>query len=395
MKSGGAEIVMASTAYGGSSQLTDLLCARASHSCLRKHTFDIQGPNDPVESLRKCLAQVTLFANLGAQPLLPTTLIFLETPSNPEMKVPDLAALVSRTIRPFAKAHASDTRVVLLLDCTLAPGSQILSKLAGLAPELPALAFISLSKHVSQGHTTAGAVIPNHTHHAAQIMDRLAFVSNALDTTARPDQVERLVGSHLGVEGRCQRAYQVARTVGHELQEAVQRATGRTMDLAFVTPELAAEGYTSSTFSFTLPPVASSTASGQGSEWDGKGLGGTTSGGLGERTANAQLAQTFVDLLCVAHPSLFKPCVSFGQDNGKVYCTVPATSTQGAIRAEDKAKQARDGVQLVRLSFPPTMDVEAARHAVAGIVDALYKMDGLPVQQWMLAARQGPSPGAK
>jgi len=41
-------------------------------------------------------------------------------------------------------------------------------------------------------------------------------------------------------------------------------------------------------------------------------------------------------LLC-AH-SAFKPCVSFGQDNGLVYATVPATSTQGAIKAEDKAK---------------------------------------------------------
>jgi cysteine synthase A len=36
-----------------------------------------------------------------------------------------------------------------------------------------------------------------------------------------------------------------------------------------------------------------------------------------------------------------------------VYATVPATSTQGAIKAEDKAKQAVGGIQLCRLSFPP------------------------------------------
>ena len=41
--------------------------------------------------------------------------------------------------------------------------------------------------------------------------------------------------------------------------------------------------------------------------------------------------------------SRFKACVSFGQDNGMVYCTVPATSTQGVIAEEDKAKQAKDG----------------------------------------------------
>jgi len=43
--------------------------------------------------------------------------------------------------------------------------------------------------------------------------------------------------------------------------------------------------------------------------------------------------------------------------NGMVYATVPATSTQGTIKAEDKAKQAVGGVQLCRLSFPPTCDV--------------------------------------
>ena len=64
---------------------------------------------------------------------------------------------------------------------------------------------------------------------------------------------------------------------------------------------------------------------------------------------NEEFAQKFVDLLCL-HPTYMKPCVSFGQDNDLVYCTVPATSTQGAISAEDKAKQARGGVQLVRVS---------------------------------------------
>ena len=68
------------------------------------------------------------------------------------------------------------------------------------------------------------------------------------------------------------------------------------------------------------------------------------------KQVNEEFAQKFVDLLCL-HPTYMKPCVSFGQDNDLVYCTVPATSTQGAISAEDKAKQARGGVQLVRFSL--------------------------------------------
>ena len=51
---------------------------------------------------------------------------------------------------------------------------------------------------------------------------------------------------------------------------------------------------------------------------------------------------------------------------------MPATSTQGAIKAEDKAKQAVGGVQLVRLSFPPTIDTNIACRAVADAVQAIY-----------------------
>merc|ERR1712080_781088 len=96
---------------------------------------------------------------------------------------------------------------------------------------------------------------------------------------------------------------------------------------------------TTSTFSFNLPrPAGASPA------------------------VTEALAQTFVDLLC-AHPP-FKPCVSFGQDNDLIYATVPATSTQGAIKAEDKAKQAIGGVQLTRLSFPPTCNTDIVGNIV-------------------------------
>ena len=120
------------------------------------------------------------------------------------------------------------------------------------------------------------------------------------------------------------------------------------MPLAFVSDTDAAAGFSSSTFSFNLPPRAGSDAR--------------------ERAA---LAQTFVDALC-SNRALFKPCVSFGQDNGLVYCTVPATSTQGALRAEDKGKQAIGGVQMVRLSFPPGCDVDEVNAAVEDAVAKVY-----------------------
>ena len=92
-----------------------------------------------------------------------------------------------------------------------------------------------------------------------------------------------------------------------------------------------------------------------------------------------------------------------------MYCTVPATSTQashvspvlsctrhvasvlqcatvlicadscfglwpqGAIKAADKAKQAKDGIQLVRLSFPPSLqDPDDACRVVSDAVAEIY-----------------------
>ena len=137
---------------------------------------------------------------------------------------------------------------------------------------------------------------------------------------------------------------------GDALRAAVAAAVaGADMPLAFVTPQEAALGYHTSTFSFNLPPPPSNATP--------------------ERVA--AFAQRFVDLL-TADKAHFKPCVSFGQDNALVYCTVPATSTQGAIPEEHKAKQARGGVQLVRLSFPPTIDMDAVCKQITESVEKIY-----------------------
>ena len=63
---------------------------------------------------------------------------------------------------------------------------------------------------------------------------------------------------------------------------------------------------------------------------------------------------------------------SFGQHNSTVYVTVPATSTQGVISKEITAKQALGGVQLVRFSFPTSMDIDAWNAAVDATLDAAY-----------------------
>eukprot|EP00092_Neocalanus_flemingeri_P099477 GFUD01126891.1.p1 GENE.GFUD01126891.1~~GFUD01126891.1.p1 ORF type:complete len:365 (-),score=74.13 GFUD01126891.1:348-1373(-) len=207
--------------------------------------------------------------------------------------------------------------------------------------------WISMSKSVSRGLTTAGCMVANHTTYAKDLIGALQETGKLVDTIAKPDQMNFLIGAHKGVEKRCENAYSNAAMIGKVLQQAVKKYCSYDMALAFVAPEHAAVGYTTSTFSFNLPSPL----------------------GASEEVCEA-LAQRFVDLIC-AHPE-FKPCVSFGQDNGLVYATVPATSTQGAIKAEDKAKQAVGGVQLTRLSFPPTCDTKAIGIIMTEAIAKIY-----------------------
>ena len=78
---------MASTAYGGSSQLTDLLNSRTAY--FNKHKFDITGTRDLTGSIKEELDR------LASEPsvLMPTTVLFVEIPTNPDMKVPNILEL--------------------------------------------------------------------------------------------------------------------------------------------------------------------------------------------------------------------------------------------------------------------------------------------------------------
>jgi cysteine synthase A len=333
---GGADVLMCSTAYGGCSELTDLLCARSQQ--LTRTNFDIQGDINIEGSIKEGMDHLS---TNGAHP---TTVLFVEIPTNPDQKIPDVAQLAQMLTQ-----YQQDTgkQMVLLVDTTFCPGSKIMLKVQEVAPELPVVVFTSLSKSVSRGVTTAGVLVANHTELSQQILNKVGLTGQMLDTTAKPDQLTRLVKNHDGVEQRCQNAYDNAVAAAAALRAGIHEETGQEMEVAYVSPEHAEAGFKSATFSFNLPSLE-----------------GFTSG------QNEALAQQFVDLL--TDNALFKPCVSFGQDNGLVYCTVPATSTQGAIKEEDKAKQAKGGVQLVRLSFPPAIDMAGVQERLVQSVHAIY-----------------------
>lgn len=105
---------MASTSYGGSSELTDILSGKADN--LIKHKFDITGNNDIQAAIQGSLDGLSN----KMENLKPTTCLFVEIPTNPDMKVPEITQLATMLTEYEAKTKK---RVVLLVDATFAPAS--------------------------------------------------------------------------------------------------------------------------------------------------------------------------------------------------------------------------------------------------------------------------------
>ena len=54
---------------------------------------------------------------------MPTTVLFVEIPTNPDMKVPDILVL-ARLCQKYQKATGKE--IILFVDTTFAPASQVL-----------------------------------------------------------------------------------------------------------------------------------------------------------------------------------------------------------------------------------------------------------------------------
>ena len=339
LEMGGSDIdtVMCSTAYGGSSQQTDILCARSGKATIvnmQKHTYDIQGERGDV------LAGITLKLDaMKSGPRKALTLVQIEYPTNPDMKDVDLAKLkvVLESYR-----DVTGSKVILMLDTTFSPPSRAAAPYG----DFPCIVFTSLSKSVTGGRTTGGSIVANDTPLAQNILERAHHHLALLDTGSKACQLVILNEMNAECPARVKAAHENCIAAAAYFEEAVAKASGTAMKTNFVTTSQMAKGVTPATFSFNLPPPASGDP--------------------------AAFAQNFVDALYAAHPSGVKPCVSFGQHNSTVYVTVPATSTQGVISKEITAKQALGGVQLVRFSFPTSMDIDAWNAAVDATLDAAY-----------------------
>ena len=68
---------------------------------------------------------------------------------------------VAQMLQDFRRR--TEKEVIMVVDGTFAPNSQVMAKMSELVPDLPVMVFLSMSKSISRGWTTAGSLICNQT----------------------------------------------------------------------------------------------------------------------------------------------------------------------------------------------------------------------------------------
>ncbi len=284
--------------------------------------------NDMVRSIDRVLDQI---AGEDAVPY-----IIAEIPTNPRLEVPDLDSLkaVLSKVRKTEKGNPA-IEPVFILDQTFCPNVHFLGENETLAC-VPSISYASGSKFPSGGQCTAGYCVGNKK--AAALMGKIEMHLKLCDNEATSHQMEILASQLPSMKQRIADAYQNTREFVKFINETLPEAK-----VNFVSPALAAQGFTPSVFSLDLPTHGATDEEKE----------------LNKRTLNHRL----IDLMITKIPDESKYCVSYGQLKG-CYWTIPATSTQGTTKEGDKD-------YIVRASVSPNLDLEHHKQVFADFVDTV------------------------
>jgi cystathionine beta-lyase/cystathionine gamma-synthase len=319
-------IVIPPNCYGGTNDQGRRVAACLSNVSVMD--LPVDGDHDMVESIDTVLAQI---ANEDAVPL-----IIAEIPTNPRVEVPDLIKLrdvLSKDRQTTAGTTAIDP--IFILDQTFCPNVHFLGDSEMLAA-VRTIAYVSGSKFPSGGRCTAGYLTANTR--AAGLMGKIEKHLTLCDNAATPLQLEILAEQMPSMNQRIADAYANTRAFVNYIQETLPAAK-----INFVSEELAAQTFTPSVFSLDLPTQ------------------GTTHEEREEhkRALNLKL----INMMIEAIPSESKYCVSYGQLKG-CYWTIPATSTQGTTKEEDKD-------YIARVALSGNMDLQKHMDVFKNFVDSL------------------------
>ncbi len=284
--------------------------------------------NNMVQSTEKVLTQV---AQEDAVPY-----IIVEIPTNPRVEVPDLQLLRKALIKK-RETNAGNVAIdpVFIIDQTFCPDIQFL-KDDGIFSSVRTLSYVSGSKFPSGGKCTAGYCVANKE--AQGLMESMKKHLLLCDNEATDLQIEILAEQMPSMNQRIKDAYKNTREFVNYIKTTLPSSK-----INFVSEELAQEGFTPSVFSLDLPTK-----------------------GVSEEEKEAykrELNNRLINMMITEIPEESKYCVSYGQLKG-CYWTIPATSTQGTTKEDDKD-------YIARVSVSPDLDLEHHKEVFKKFVDSI------------------------
>lgn len=320
------KIVVPPNCYGGTNDQARRVAATLQNVEIVDLLVD--GDNDMVQSIDSVLSQI---AKQDA-----VSYIIAEIPTNPRVEVPnlqDLRKVLTQERRTPSGTIAIDP--VFILDQTFCPNVHFLGK-GQILSEVRTISFASGSKFPSGGKCTAGYCVGNSK--TADLMQKISLHLSLCDNEATPLQYKILAEQLPSMNTRIEAAYQNTKAFVNFIQEVLPAAK-----INFVSDQLAQQGFAPSVFSLALPTKGNSDA---------------------EREAyKRDLNLKLIDLMITKIPEESKFCVSYGQLKG-CYWTIPATSTQGTTKEDDKD-------YIVRASLSGNMNLEKHKEVFLEFVNGL------------------------
>ena len=249
--------------------------------------------------------------------------IIAEIPTNPRVEVPNLTKL-REVLTKKRKTRNNFTAVepVFILDQTFCPNIPFLEE-NSLLSNVMAISYVSGSKFPSGGLCTSGYCVSNKK--AEILMAKIGTHLKMCDNNATEYQLEILAKQLPSMNKRIYDAYKNTRRFVEFINSVLPDAK-----INFVSEELAKEGFTPSVFSLDLPSIGNSIKE--------------------KETYKRELNLKLINLMIEKISEESKFCVSYGQLKG-CYWTIPATSTQGTTKEENKD-------YIVRVALSPKMDVK-------------------------------------
>ena len=290
--------------------------------------LQVDGDNDMVKSID------TVLDKISSEDAIPY--IIAEIPTNPRVEVPDLIKLKS-VLNKTRKTTSGEIAIdpVFILDQTFCPNVHFLGE-DEILSTVRTISYVSGSKFPSGGQCTAGYCVGNKKTDA--LLEKIEMHLKLCDNEATNLQMEILAKQLPSMNQRIHKAYKNTREFVNFIKDTLPAAK-----INFVSEELAQQGFTPSVFSLDLPTKGNTDE---------------------EREAyKRDLNLKLINLMITEIPNESKYCVSYGQLNG-CYWTIPATSTQGTTKEDDKD-------YIARVALSPNMDIELHKKVFLKFVESM------------------------